>query len=126
MKQLILVLCGALAGGVLGYFAFFWMATQGFYALALAGGLLGLGAGVVKNRSILVAISCALAATGLGLVAEWRYAPFIQNDGLAYFLTHVHQLNPVTLVMILVGGLVAFWVPYRRMERNLHEGGVVK
>lgn len=115
MKHTLLVLCGALVGGTLGYLAFFWVAAQGFYALALPGGLLGLGAGVQKNRSILVAIGCGLAATALGLFTEWRYAPFLDDDSLGYFLGHVGELKPVTLVMILVGGLVGFWVPYRRM-----------
>jgi hypothetical protein len=114
MKTLSLALSGALAGGILGYFGFFWIASQGFYALALPGGLLGLGAGIVKNRSILVAVSCGLAATALGLFTEWRYAPFIDDDSLAYFLAHVYQLKPITLVMILVGGLIGFWIPYSR------------
>jgi len=114
MKQTIPVLCGALVGGTLGYFAFFWVAAQGFYALALPGGLLGLGAGVFKNRSTLVAAGCGLAATALGVFTEWRYAPFRDDESLGYFLGHLGALKPITLVMILVGGLVGFWVPYRR------------
>jgi hypothetical protein len=116
MKQTLLVVCGALAGGVLGYFAFFWIANQGYYALALPGGLLGIGAGIAKNRSVLVALSSCLSATALGLFTEWRYAPFIKDDSLGYFLAHVHELKPITLVMILLGGLIGFWVPFRRME----------
>jgi hypothetical protein len=115
MKQLFLVLCGAAAGGILGYFAFFWIAAQGFYGLALPGGLLGLGAGIGKSKSIVVAVCGGLAATALGLFAEWRYAPFIADESLSYFLVHVYQLKTITLIMILVGGVVGFWVPYRRM-----------
>jgi hypothetical protein len=118
MKKLSLVLCGAVAGGMLGYFGFFWIAAQGFYALALPGGLLGLGAGIVKNRSIVVAVSCGLTATALGVFTEWRFAPFIDDDSFAYFLAHVYQLKPITFVMILVGGLIGFWVPYRRKANN--------
>ena len=40
MKNNVLALCGAVAGGVVGYFAFFWVLEQGFYALALPGALL--------------------------------------------------------------------------------------
>ena len=43
-----LALVGAAAGGVLGYFAFFWIARQGFYALALPGLALGLGCGLLS------------------------------------------------------------------------------
>jgi hypothetical protein len=117
MKHRFLVLCGALGGGTLGYFAFFWIATQGFYALALPGALLGLGAGILTNRSILVAVGCGLAATALGLFTEWRFAPFRDDDSLGYFLMHVSALKPITVVMILVGGLIGFWVPYRRRVR---------
>ena len=37
MRNIVLALCGALVGGVLGYIAFFWLAAQGFYGLALPG-----------------------------------------------------------------------------------------
>jgi hypothetical protein len=70
MKQILLVVCGAVAGGMIGYFVFFWIAAHGFYGLALPGGLLGLGAGIGKNRSIFVAVLCGLAATALGLFSE--------------------------------------------------------
>jgi hypothetical protein len=74
MKNNLLALVGAIAGGALGYWAFFWIVEQGFYALVLPGGLLGLGAGIVKNRSWLIAVVCGLAAIGLGMYTEWRYA----------------------------------------------------
>jgi hypothetical protein len=54
-KSEFLVLLGAAIGGALGYVLFFWIAGQGFYGLALPGGLLGLGAGVFKCRSKMVA-----------------------------------------------------------------------
>ena len=118
MKQTVLTLCGALAGGVLGYFAFSWLASQGFYALALPGGLLGLGAGIGKPRNILVAATCGLAATLLGLFTEWRFAPFSKDGSLGYFVTHAYQLTPVTLGLILVGGLIGFWIPFRRRTNS--------
>ena len=103
---------------ILGYFAFSWLATQGYYALALPGGLLGLGAGIGKNRSIWVAIVCGVAAMALGLYTEWRYAPFIADDSIWYFFAHSYQLKPITLIMILVGSLMGFWVPYRRIVKR--------
>jgi hypothetical protein len=114
MKQTAMTLCGALAGGTLGYFAFLWLASQGFYALALPGGLLGFGAGIGRTRIIIVPVVCGLAATALGLFTEWRFAPFAKDESLGYFVAHVFQLTPVTLVLILVGGAVGFWVPFRR------------
>ena len=123
MKQTLLVLCGAVAGGILGYFAFVWVARQGFYALMLPGGLLGLGAGIAQNRSILLAAVCGLAAVALGLFSEWRFAPFIKDDSFGFFLLHAWELKPLTLLMIGVGGVIGFWVPYRRIENGKPSGG---
>lgn len=118
MKFSILALCGALVGGFLGYLLFFWMAAHGFYGLVLPGGLLGLGAGIVKNRSIGVAVACGLLATALGLFTEYRFAPFVADASLAYFVAHVLDLSPVTLVMVALGGFLGFWVPFRRREQQ--------
>jgi hypothetical protein len=116
MKQTLLVLLGAVVGGTLGFFAFFWIANQGFYAMILPGGLLGIGAGMGKNRSLLLAVGCGLAAVALGLFTEWRFDPFRDDDSLGYFLSHVLELKPITLLMIALGGLVGFWMPFRRIE----------
>jgi hypothetical protein len=116
MKNNLFALCGALIGGILGYCAFFWIASQGYYGLALPGGLLGLGAGVVKTRSVVVAVVCGVLATGLGLFTEYHFAPFRDDPSLGYFLAHASDLRPLTLVMIVLGGLTGFYVPFRRRE----------
>src|SRR2546430_8818405 len=114
MKNNVLALCGAVAGGVVGYFAFFWVLEQGFYALALPGALLGAGAGLVRNRSVLVAVACGLLALALGVFAEYRFA-FAKDESLAFFLSHhLSSLSAFTLVMIAVGGAIGFWIPVRR------------
>ncbi len=123
MKQTLLVLGGALAGGILGYFAFDWIARQGFYALMLPGALLGLGASLAKNRSVLLAAVCGVGAVALGLFTEWRFAPFIKDDSFGYFLLHAWELKPLTLVMIGLGGGIGFWMPYQRIENANPSGG---
>jgi hypothetical protein len=112
-KNDLLVLLGAALGGALGYLLFFWLAGQGLYGLALPGGLLGLGAGIFKTRSKAVPILCGLSALALGLFTEWRYEPFMANGSLGYFVSHLHHLQPITLVMVAVGTLIGFWVPFR-------------
>lgn len=114
MKQVLLAVVGAVVGGALGYFAVGWLRDQGLYGMVLPGGLLGFGAGLAGTRSIAVASGCAIAAIGLGLFTEWSYFPFNADPGFGYFLAHVADLTPVTLLMIGLGAAIAFWVPYRR------------
>src|SRR5438552_16141252 len=110
-KNLLLGLLGALAGGTLGYFAFFWVLHQGFYALILPGGLVGLGGGLlVRDKSVLRAALCGLIALGLGLFTEWRCEPFIADQTPAYFAAHLHQLRPITLLMVAAGGALGYWL----------------
>ncbi|HEX3997300.1 MAG TPA: hypothetical protein VHX65_02005 [Pirellulales bacterium] len=116
MKNSAMLFGGALAGGIIGYFGFFWMAQQGFYALALPGGLLGLGAGIGKSKSIIPAIICCIAALALGLYTEWKFEPFSVDNSFSYFAGHIHHLRPVTMLMIAGGAFVGFWVPFRRVE----------
>jgi len=113
-----LTLAAAAVGGALGYFVFRWLANMGFYGLVVPGGLLGLAAGIFKNRSIAVAIVCGLAALILGLFAEWSIRPFNADGSFGYLLSHFYDLTPVSLLMIAAGAFIGFWVPFRRsMEK---------
>jgi len=102
-------LSGAALGGTLGYFLFFWITEQGFYGLIIPGALLGIGAGFFKPGGKWVAVVCGIAALILGAVCEWQFAPFIKDKSFGYFITHLHQLKPVTMFMIALGGVIAFW-----------------
>jgi hypothetical protein len=67
---------------------------------------LGLGAGVcARQRSNLLAGLCGLAAVGLGLFTQWRYAGL---EGFGGFLIHVYSEPPVTLIMIALGGFFGY------------------
>src|SRR5208283_756412 len=108
MQRNMVVLIGAVAGGLVGYFGFFWIARQGLYALVLPGGLLGVGASLFANRSTVMCIVCGLLALALGFLAEWQFAPFISDGSLSYFVTHLYQLKPITLIMIAAGAFIGF------------------
>ncbi len=116
MKSWIFVLAGTIVGGLGGYFGFLWIAHQGLYALVLPGGLLGIGASLFKNRSSAVCVVSGFLALALGLFAEWRFAPFVKDESLAYFLNHVDQLRPITLIMIAAGAVIGFWAPFNRCQ----------
>ena len=117
MKNTILLFVGAVLGGVIGYYGFAWFLKYGYYAMVLPGGLIGIGAGIGKSKSIWPAILCGLAAIALGLFTEWHFSPFKVDDSLGYFLGHIFDLQLPTLLMIAAGAVVGFWVPFRRIER---------
>jgi hypothetical protein len=107
-----LALVAGLAGGIVGFFGFFWIWKQGFYALVLPGGLVGICASVFKPKSAAVCVLCGLLALAIGLFTEWKRAPWVKDDSLLFFLMHVHKLQPVSLIMIGVGTLLGVGIPW--------------
>jgi len=108
--NLVVPLLCAVAGGVIGHFAFLWIARQGFYALALPGVLIGCAAGwSLRQRSATSAIICALLALAAGIISEWRVHPFIKDGSLGYFIQHLQDLRPFTIILILLGAIFAAW-----------------
>ncbi len=78
--------------------------------MVLPGALLGLGCGFLSGtQSNVIGIACGLLAVLLGVFIEWRFAPFVDDASFGYFMTHVHQLKSMTLIMIAAGGLFGFW-----------------
>jgi hypothetical protein len=111
------ILCACI-GAVVGYLGFVWLLRRGGYALILPGGLLGLFAGIPRNRSPFVAVLCCILAIVAGLLAEHRVAPFLADASISYFLLHASELQPLTLLSIGTGGVIGFWVPFRRCIRG--------
>jgi hypothetical protein len=102
-------LVGATMGGVFGYFIYKWGLQQGLKAGVVPGALVGLGSGLVSSRpSRIRGVICGLAALALGIFAEWRNAPFVADNSLGYFLSHMQQLPPLVLIMIALGGLLGW------------------
>src|SRR5262249_21006559 len=95
MKSTLIAIAGAAVGGILGYFAFSWILSKGFYGMILPGGLLGIGAGLGKTRSKWLALAFGAAAICLGLYTEWRFFPLKKDGSLGYFLAHLTELSPV-------------------------------
>lgn len=105
----VLGLIGAAAGGVFGYVLFHWVARQGYYALVVPGGMLGLGCGLLARHSSYTRGGvCGVAALGLGLYTDWTFEKFPADPSFPYFLTHSYKLGPVTLVMLGLGAVVAY------------------
>lgn len=101
---------GAIVGAAIGYAVFFFMAKQGLYAMVIPGALLGLGCGFLSGMSSIgLGTLCGLSAILLGLCIEWQFAPFIKDDSFGYFMSHLHDLRSMTLIMIALGGIFGFW-----------------
>lgn len=108
-KTLALGLLGAALGGTAGYFLFGWLLQQGFYALLLPPASVGFGAGLAaRQRCIPLAAVSAVLGLALGVFTQWRFAPFTTDESLGYFLAHLHQLRPMTLIFLLIGGVLAY------------------
>jgi hypothetical protein len=106
----LLALGGAVVGVAVGYFAFLLLTRAEIYWLVLPGALLGIGCGALSGgKSNVLGIGCGLAALVAGALTEWRFFPFNADDSLAYFLTHLGELTPRTLISIVVGGILGFW-----------------
>jgi len=106
----ILALTAALIAGTIGHYLFFIIANQGFYTIVLPGTLMGLACGAVTRRkSNCLAAICAVLALIAGIITEWRFAPFIADESLSYFLTHLHQMTNFTKFLIILGAAFAFY-----------------
>jgi len=114
----LLTVAFACVGGLLGYLGFVQLLDRGYYALVLPGGLLGLAAGIPRSRALRVPILCGVLGIVAGLLAEYRFAPFTVDRSLGFFLMHTSDLRPLTLLLIGLGGLIGFWVPFRRRVRG--------
>ena len=116
MKAACLVLGCGLLGGIVGHVAFAWLLTQGYYGMVLPGGLLGMAAGLAPGRSRVAPVLCGLAALLLGVFTEWRFFPFKADGSFTYFLGHLTELKPVTWLMIAIGAMMAWYIPFRRVD----------
>jgi hypothetical protein len=102
---------GGVVGGFVGYHVFFWILRQGFYGMMIPGALLGLGCGLLaRHPSQARGLVCGLAGLALGIYTEWRSAPFKADESLPYFLSHIHQIHQIDLIMIALGGVFAYWL----------------
>lgn len=110
MKDYAKPLAGAIGGGIAGYLLFVFLMKQGFYAGMLPGAAVGMGGGwLLKSRSIGFGAVCGVLGLALSIYSAWYAGPFIADDSLPYFITHLHHANNGTLIMLVIGSLMAFW-----------------
>jgi len=109
--RLVMGLSGAVVGAVLGALIYRWGIGQGFDAAVVPGAAVGFGfATAARNGRTEFGLLCAAIALVLSLYLEWTHFPFVADDSLGYFLTHLHKLQPMKILMILVGLVMAFTI----------------
>jgi hypothetical protein len=114
----LLGLVGAIIGGVVGFYTFRWLLDHGFYGLIIPGAFLGLGCSLMaRHPSTARGVCCAIAALGLALFTDWYFT--IRNDSFAQFIQNGKNFSSVSLLMIAIGTLVAFWVGKDAAARGL-------
>ena len=101
---------GAVIGAAIGHFAIEWIVPQGLYPLPLPGALMGLGFGMgSRYPSLVCGIICGGIAFMQGCYYEWRFHPFIADESFSYFMSHLHQVIPINLILIILSGVLGFW-----------------
>jgi hypothetical protein len=107
----LLGLVGAAAGGVMGFYTFGWLEYHGYYGLAIPGAFVGLGCGLLaQHRSLARGIVCGIAGLFAGLYTEWWSHCFLVDNSFWFMVRHLNEKSPVTLLMLGIGTVIAFWV----------------
>jgi hypothetical protein len=106
---------GALVGVAIGAVVTRMGMSAGVYALIVVGPLAGFTARALARRGdvLLGVMVGAIAALG-GLWTEWWLQPFIVDNSLGYFVTHLGSIRPFDLLIIGVGAVVAFFMAARK------------
>ncbi len=114
-----LAILGTWAGAALGVLAFWGLYSNGFYAIMLPGLLSGLGGGYpLKRTSITVGLIAAVVSGITMLLTEWWFRPFVKDESLTFFLTHLNHLNGAAILMMVLGVAAAFWFGMGRDARS--------
>lgn len=101
---------GTVFGAIAGAAVFGFLLRQGIYAMVIPGTLIGLGCGgFAKGRSTGLGISAAVIAFVVSLGLEWHFRPFVLDDSLSYFLSHLRDLTTMTWITVSLGTFAAFW-----------------
>ncbi len=112
--HLVLGIAGGIVGGVLGAFVYGWGIGQGFDAAVLPGAAVGFGfVTAARMGRVEFGVVASVIALIASLYLEWSHFPFVADDSLGFFLAHLHELQPLKLIMIAAGTIIAFSIAGR-------------
>ncbi|HUE73996.1 MAG TPA: hypothetical protein VMP01_24160 [Pirellulaceae bacterium] len=105
-----LAVVGTVAGAALGVLAFWGLYANGLYSIMLPGALAGLGGGYpLRRKSIGMGVLAAIVGLVAMLLTEWRFFPGKHGQTLGGFLLHLPDAGRITLIMLVLGVLFAYW-----------------
>ncbi len=106
---------GAVIGAGVGVGVAKMAAGAGFYAVIVVGVMAGVGAMVFsKKGGVGVGVLVGVVAICASLWAEWYCFPFLADGSLGYFVAHVGDLKPFSLLLHGVGAVAGGWIAARR------------
>jgi hypothetical protein len=104
-------LVGAVAGGVAGWYTLGWLLSFGMLGLAIPGAFVGFGFGLASRRNVpLAGVFCGIVALIFGLYCDHATNVNGVDDTFVSYLSHLSTVNPINLIMIGVGTVVAYWL----------------
>lgn len=114
LRDRALGVAGALLGAVVGHFICRWAAGIGFYAVAIPGMLAGVGTARFAPRvDVGVALTTGLIGLVAGVLTEWLLWPWLSDPSLGHFLANLHNLTPLTWILIALGAVFAYWFSFK-------------
>ncbi len=120
LKNLLLGLVGAAIGGVVGYFLTDWAQSQGFVALVVPGGAVGLGFGLAaRKRHISFGVIGAVLAAAAGFFTDWKL--FENGLSISEYFQQLPKHSPIVWLMLAVGVWLGFSWAHGRPSRYRNE-----
>ena len=104
-----LLVVGAAVGGLVGVVGYFWLLKQGYYALVLPTGLVGVGCGQFARRpSNARGLVCALVGLAAGFTCDWKSTGGLKDMSFGEVLGQLGNFHPVTWLMLGLGTALSF------------------
>ncbi len=101
---------GAVIGAALGYAVFWGLAKLNIAAIIVPGALTGAVASRMSGRpSVEVGVIAAVVGAIATILSEWSLFPFVKDGSLTFFIAHLHELRPATLLLGAAGIFCAFY-----------------
>ena len=102
---------GAIAGAIAGWYLLRWLLSFGLLGLVIPGAFVGFGFGLASRRSMpLAGVFCGIVALIFGLYCDHATNVNGADDTFVRYLGSLSTVNPINLIMIAVGAVVAYWL----------------